>query len=111
MQAQWFLSQFYTDSILGIDTPICTAYGGQYLCPLHPASGGWALVQMLSTSMQMDAARSDPRVLVLPYLFDPTPVAAAVITAYASMGATAGMSLGLLLATLAATEPLYGAQL
>lgn len=108
MQSHWFLSQFYLDAALSIRVPVCTAYGGKWLCPTGPATDdGWALVQMLSTPMQMEAATADGRVVVCPYLFDPSTVPASVTTAYAEWGATAGMSLGALLAKLSETEPLF----
>jgi hypothetical protein len=111
MQAHYFLSKFYMNEQTGIETPVCSAYGARYHCPTHPEPDGWAIVQMLSTPMQMQAAKEDPRVLCLPLLFDPSPVADIVIETYASWGAVTGMSLGALLGTLAAIEPVFAKQL
>lgn len=109
MQARWFLTQFYADEQLGINVPVCSAYGGHYLCPTLPsASDGWALVQMQCDLQQIEAAAQDSRVLVLPLLFDPTALPQTVIDTYSAMGATSGMSLAALLAKLAESEPVYG---
>jgi hypothetical protein len=110
MNKRWFLSQFYVDTELNMPIPICTAYGSEWHCPTMPAdiNTGWALVVMHTSTHQIDAASQDPRVLVCPLIFDPTPVAQCIIDAYEHWGAIAGMSLGALLAKLAETEPIFG---
>jgi hypothetical protein len=109
MQARHFLSQFFTDSASGLNMPVCIAYGKDWLCPTYPATpDGWAIVQMQCDSHQLEAAAQDPRVLVLPLAFDPSPLPQQVIDVYASWGATTGMSLGALLSTLASVEPIFG---
>jgi hypothetical protein len=57
---------------------------------------------------QVEAAKQDNRLLVLPPLWDGTPVDTKVIEKYTSMGATTGMSLAQLLATLVETDPIFG---
>jgi hypothetical protein len=109
MQSRYFLSQFFTDEALNMRVPVCRAYGtGSWKCPTNPATdGGWALVQMYTSALQIEAAKQDPRVVVCPLLFDPSPVPQAVIDAYTSWGATSGMSMGALLTKLAAKEPVF----
>jgi hypothetical protein len=108
MQARWFLSQFATDGTLGIQVPVCSAYGGQYLCPTHPGTtDGWALVLMLCDPHQAEAAAQDSRVLVLPQIYDTSALPQAVTDAYTSWGATTGMSLSALLVQLAKSEPIF----
>jgi hypothetical protein len=63
---------------------------------------------VLCNTHQIAAAKEDPRVIVCPLLYDPTPVNPAIIAAYADKGATAGMSMGALIAMLAEVEPNYG---
>lgn len=108
MQCRWFLTEFYQDEDLNIIVPVCSAYGGRYLCPTHPDTpDGWALVQMLCDAHQLEAAAQDPRVIVLPLTFDPSPLPQQVTDNYTTWGATAGMSLGALLAKLAVAEPTF----
>ena len=88
--------------------PVCASYGGQWWCPQMPTTDdGWALVLMLCTPLQVQAGKQDPRVQAMPQLFDPTPVAKQVTDTYAHLGATAGMSMGALIATLADAEPAF----
>ena len=109
MQARWVLSQFYVDSGLAMSRPICGAYGGRFLYAAAPAiADGWALVQILCSPQQLEAAKQDPRIIVLPLVFDPSPLPQKVIDSYADRGAVAGMSLAALLAHLAETDPVYG---
>lgn len=113
MQIRWWFSQFYRDEALNnLRIPICAAYGFHYLVPSLPLAeegeDGWALVLMMTTPHQLDAAKPDPRVQVLSQVYDPTPLPAAVIACYAKWGATPGMNLGALLAKLEETEPMYG---
>lgn len=109
MDAHWFFSQVYTDPDLNMTVPVCNAYGGQYFCPTYPSTPtGWALVQMLANAHQLEAAKQDQRVLVLPITMDPTPLPQQVTDNYASWGATTGMSLAALLCKLAETEPVFG---
>jgi hypothetical protein len=110
MQTRWMLSQMFTDPVHGT-TPVCGAYCNAWGCPVFPAAGGWALVQTQCDPHQLEAAGQDTRVIVLPLTYDPAAVPAQVIAAYASMGATAGMSMGSLLSTLALTEPTYAQSL
>ena len=89
MDAHWFFSQVYTDPDLNMTVPVCNAYGGQYFCPTYPSTPtGWALVQMLANAHQLEAAKQDQRVLVLPITMDPTPLPQQVTDNYASWGAT-----------------------
>jgi hypothetical protein len=110
MQARWILSQFYRDSANQL-IPVASDYGANWLCPTNPATDtGWALVLINIDPHQVDAAGGDARVVVCPLVFDPSAVASAVIDAYSSWGATAGMSMGALLAKLASVEPIFGTQ-
>lgn len=112
MTSRYFLSQFFHDDAINMTVPICTAYGGQWLCPTMPAAeDGWAIVLMLCAPQQIEAARQDPRVLVLPLTIDPSPLPQQVTDVYASWGATTGMSLGVLLAKLTDAEPAFGSSL
>ena len=110
MTQRWFLSQFFQDPELKMDLPVCSAYGGDWFCPLHPAdlSDGWALVLMYCNPHHLEAAAEDSRVVVCPVVFDPSPVPEKVIETYASWGAAAGMSMGTLLAKLSETVPAFG---
>jgi hypothetical protein len=109
MQTRYIFSQFYTDPDTRRLLPVCNAYGGNWHCATFPSiTDGWALVQMQCDPHQIEAAAQDPRVLVLPLIFDPSALPQQVTDAYASMGATSGMSLGSLLAKLAETEPVFG---
>ena len=65
-------------------------------------------MQILCSPQQLEAAKQDSRVMVLPLVFDPSPLPQQVIDAYANRGATAGMSLAVLLSMLAAAEPVFG---
>lgn len=108
MQPRWILSQFFYDSDYQMDLPVCAAYGGDWVCPTMPATPeGWALVQLLCNTHQLDAASSDSRIVICPVLADPSPLPSAVTDAYASWGATAGMSMAQLLAKLGQTEPVF----
>ncbi len=110
MQTRWVLSTFYTDSA-GQTIPAVADYGQQWLCPTYPAtSGGSALVLINIDPHQIDAAGQDTRIVVCPLTYDPSPVPASVVTAYASWGATTGMSMGALLAKLASAEPIFATQ-
>jgi len=112
MQTRWFLSKFYTDATLDMLVPVCTAYGGKWLCPRLPeTTDGWAIVLMLTSPQQMEAAKQDSRVTVLPLPFDPSPLPQQVTDTYASWGATTGMSFGALLSKLSETEPIFGQDL
>ena len=108
MQHRWILSQFYITAA-GQTVPVAADYGAHWLCPTYSGTpDAWALVLIRIGPHQVDAARSDPRLVVCPLVFDPSPVPEAITEAYASWGATAGMSMGALLATLAAAEPIFG---
>lgn len=110
MQTRWMLSQFYRNAA-NVLIPVASDYGGNWLCPTNPSTdAGWALVLINIDPHQIDAAGQDTRIVVCPLVFDPSAVPAAVTTAYASWGATAGMSMGALLAKLAETEPIFGQQ-
>lgn len=103
-------SQFYRDAVNNL-IPVAADYGSNWLCPLYPmADTGWGLVLINIDSHQVEAASQDSRLVVCPLVFDPSPVPAAVITNYANMGATSGMSMGALLAKLATSEPVFGTQ-
>ncbi len=107
MKPRWMLTQFFRDAQNNL-VPVASAYGHRYRCPMNPATdAGWALIEIWAGAHQIDAAKQDSRIVVCPYLFDPTPLAAQVISAYASFGATTGMSMGALLALLADLEPIY----
>jgi hypothetical protein len=106
--SRWFLSQFYSDGASTL--PVCLAYSsGQWHCPVFPsAEDGWALVEASTSPVQIEAAKQDPRVLVCPLTFDPSPVDQRIIDAYTSRGAATGMSMGALMAKLCETEPCFG---
>ena len=105
-------SQFFYDDLINMMAPVASAYGNGWYCASSPLSdGGSALCQVLCNGNQIAAAKLDPRVIVCPTMYDPTPVDPTVIAAYASMGATAGMSMGALIATLAEVEPIFGMEL
>jgi len=110
MLTRWFFSQTYQDADLRHIMPVCRAYGYHWHIPRHPdESNGWTLVQMACGQHQLEAAKQDHRVIVLPALFDRSTLPAAVIEAYASWGAAADMDLATLLAKLGETEPLFSA--
>lgn len=109
MDSRWMFSQFNTDELIGMMAPVASAYGRGWQCPIFPAAeGDWALCQVLCDANQLAAAAQDPRVIVCPLLYDPAPLPQQITDAYAAQGATTGMSIGALIATLAATEPVYG---
>jgi hypothetical protein len=105
-------SQFFHDELLNMPAPVASAYAREWSCPVFPAAdGGWALVQVLADTHQLAAAAEDPRVLVLPTLYDQSPLDSRVIASYAEAGAAAGMSLGTLLSKLSSAEPRFSLQL
>lgn len=105
MQKRWVLTQFFRDENNQL-RPVCSAYGGSCRCPMLPTTDdGLALVEMMTTPHQLDAAKQDPRVTVCPNLFDPSPLPQAVTDAYATRGATTGMSMGALMSMLGEIEP------
>lgn len=109
MQSRWWFSQFYRDTTLQMLMPVCNSYGYRWFVPSYPPDeDGWGLVQMLTTPHQIQAAVPDPRVIIMPQMYDATPLPQAVIGTYAKWGATAGMSFGTLLAKLEETEPTFG---
>jgi hypothetical protein len=108
MQIRWVLSQFHTDD-WGHAVPYAADYGGLWMAPTCPtATDGWALVQVYLNQQQVEATGTDDRIIVCPLMFDPRPVPSQVIDAYSSQGATSGMSIAALLATLSDTESRYG---
>lgn len=109
MQSRWMFTPCYTDDAIGMMAPVASAYGSGWHCPAFPTTeGGSALCQITCNTHQIAAAKQDPRVIVCPLLYDPTPVNPAIIAAYAGQGATAEMSMGALIAALAEVEPNYG---
>lgn len=110
MLKRWFLSQFFRDED-NVLRPVCAAYGSRWRCPMYPADPltGCALVEMLTTSGQIDAAKTDPRIVVLGGMY--TAIPSQVASAYAGHGATAGMTLGQLLDALADTEPIFAEEM
>jgi len=108
MTPRWMLTTFFRDELNNL-IPVASAYGHTYRVPMNPPTDdGYALIEMWSGAHQIEAAKQDPRLIVCPYLFDPSPLPDAVIQAYASFGAIAGMSMGVLVAMLADIEPIYG---
>jgi hypothetical protein len=108
MIKRWFFSEFFLDDDHDHLVPVANAYGNRWHCPRLPeGEGGYALIEMLTSVHQIEAARQDPRVTVCPTAMSPTPVPQNIIDAYASWGATPGMTMGQLLATLAEQEPMY----
>lgn len=108
MNSRWMFSQFYTDPLLGMMAPVASAYGSGWSCPVFPTTEGASALCLVNCDQnQLAAAAQDTRVVVCPMMFDMTPVAPAVIAEYSSLGATSGMSIGTLIATLAATEPVF----
>ena len=70
----WMLSKFYHDPIHGWDVPVCSAYGGNFVCVRHPdPPGEWGLVYLDTTLQQVEAAKQDPRVVVCGKAYDPPP--------------------------------------
>ncbi len=109
MLTKWLLTKFFrgTDGVL---KPACSGYGARWFCPSYPATDdGWALVQMMTSNEQMEAAKLDPRVVLCGHN-DFSLIPAEVAEAYASLGATPGMKMGELRSVLADTEPLYLAE-
>ena len=107
MRPRWLLSTFFRDASNKL-IPVASAYGHEFRVPVHPATDdGWALVEIWSAAHQLDAATQDDRIVLCPYLFDPSPLPDKVIAAYAAQGAKAGMSMGTLLASLAEIEPIF----
>jgi hypothetical protein len=110
MLTRWLLSQFFRDSN-GNLVPVCTAYGARWFCPRFPSSDdGWALVQIWTSPDQVEAAKTDPRVVVCDGN-DFTVIPQQVADTYATDGVTAGMMLGQARAVLGQTEPQYLADL
>ncbi|MGD0520933.1 MAG: hypothetical protein ABSA48_06730 [Terracidiphilus sp.] len=108
MQARWIFTPFYTDELIGMMAPVAAAYGVGWHCANFPATeGGSALCQILCNTHQIAAAKQNPRIIVCSLLIDPAPVDQIIIAAYGGQGATAGMSMGALIATLAETESNY----
>jgi len=108
MYEVWMLSQFYLDPIHNWNVPVCTAYGGNFVCPRDPHTpDGWALVLIDTSPQQIEAARQDPRVVVCGKNYDPPPQQA--LTEYASWldPSTTYMFMGQVLAQLAQTEPAF----
>jgi hypothetical protein len=71
-------------------------------------TAGWALVLMSASAHQIDAAKQDSaRVIVCPRIHSNTALDPAIIAAYASCGATAGMTLRALLDLLIGVEPAF----
>jgi len=112
MHQVWMLSQFYTDPIhsanLGVDLPVCLAYGENFHCCGHPETAdGWALVHIWSAQQQIEAARQDPRVIVCGKDYDTPP--AKVLEVYKDWLTpnTAYMFMGQLIARLAQIEPTF----
>jgi hypothetical protein len=113
MQKRWILSRVFRARGNNFLTPHCAAFGGDWRCPIHPAdeANGWALVEIYTDTHRIKGMKKNPKMIVLPLLFDPRPLPQEAIDAYASKGAVPGMSMGALLAMLAEDEPLYGFQL
>jgi hypothetical protein len=110
MLTRWMLSQFFM-STFGQMIPVCSAYGARWYCPLKPDSvDGWALVQIWTSPDQIEAAKTDPRVVVCGNN-DFSTIPQEVVDTYSSMGATPGMVMGQLRAVLGAIEPQYLADL
>lgn len=108
MNIRWMFSEFYTDELLGMMAPVAAAYSNGWQCPCFPDSeGGSALVAINCDGHQVEAAKQDSRITVCPLLFDASALPQTIIDAYASMGATTGMSIGTLIATLAESVPVY----
>jgi hypothetical protein len=108
MRPRWILSKFFRDPQSNL-VPVASAYGQKYRVPMNPATDDdFALVEIWAGAHQLDAAKQDDRLIVCPYLFDPSALTQTVIDAYATYGAKPGMSMGLLLATLCEVEPIYG---
>ena len=111
MYNAWFLTQFYLDPIHNWHVPVCSAYGGNFLCPRNPdTDDGWALVTMDTSPQQMEAAAQDPRVIVCGKEYSTPPTQ--VLAAYASWldPNVNYMFMGQVLTKLAETEPAFGHQ-
>jgi hypothetical protein len=103
---RWILSNTYIND-QAVRIPVAADYADEWIAPRHPAEAdGVSLVRVSMTSSHLGAAAQDSRVTICPALGSlPAPVA--VITAYASWGATAGMTMDALISKLAETEPAY----
>jgi hypothetical protein len=106
MQNIWVLSKFFRDEN-NILLPAANAYGNAWRCPRYPDTDeGFALVQLSADLHQLEAAKSDDWVVVIPNMYSPLPQQ--VVDAYSGIGATDGMTLAQLLDVLTAIEPLFG---
>lgn len=106
----WMLSQFYTDPLhsvnLGVDLPVCLAYGENFHCFKHPETpDGWGLVHIWATLQHIEAARQDPRIIVCGREYDAVP--AKVLEVYKDLldPDTTYMLMGQVIAKLAQAEP------
>lgn len=107
MNKRYLLTQFFVDAT-GHRVPVCSAYGARWFCPRCPSSpDGWALVLIDCLPQQIEAAKLDPRVCVIPEI---GAIPQSVVAAYSAMGAKAGMGIQDLLAKLAEVEPLFLSQ-
>jgi hypothetical protein len=111
MNKRWILSQFFQDTSINHLVAVCASYGGNWHCPLYPTDtvNGWSLVLVEINLHQLEALREDPRCVVLPQIYDPSPVPTAVVTAYAQDGVKAGMSLAQVIEQLSIAEPAFSA--
>lgn len=102
----WMLSQFAQEPVNDWEWPVAASYSNGHDCPQHPiAPETWALVKCDSTPAQMNAAEQDPRVQPYRSLWDT--ITPETVTAYTSVGAAAGMTLGQLLQLLSKVDPGY----
>src|SRR5579875_1240894 len=107
MRPRWILSKFFRDPQNNL-VPVAAAYGHKYRVPMHPATDdGSALVEIWAGAHQLDAAKQDDRIVLCPHLFDPSAAPDQVISAYAPLGAKAGMCMGSLLSALSDIEPIF----
>lgn len=73
--------------------------------PLH--FGSHALCYCEMTADQLQAAQQDPRLIVLPSMYDPAPIPEAIAAALEQYGVTAGMSQIEMLKKLGEVEPQF----
>jgi hypothetical protein len=104
---RWMLSHFYFDTNGSIQA-VCAAYGNRFLCPAGPITpDAFALVLLATSSMQLAAAAQDPDVLLMPLIFDPSPVPQILVDTYAARGVTTGMSMAQVICKLSESEPRF----
>jgi hypothetical protein len=105
MSLRWILSSVYIND-QGCVIPVAADYASQWVCPRFPTGTESVLVRIDTEPQQLAAAAQDTRLTVCPPLGS-LPAPDAVIAAYTSWGATAGMTMDALIYKLSETEPMF----